>query len=331
VFGAAGPVGRFHDQNRDGVRCVTSPASWASVATARGARCCASAGNICAVQLPGGWTCSFPLYAGEGGGDYAGCSREAPLATPQGIRTQTSSWHLIATAWYALVEANDGDQPHGGNPMRRLIITLTIVAGLFLPAVSVASRVATGSTRNAIDRAAAPQLPPGIPERCLFAQVTTKDGGNWASVGFNGPDHRSCARWVFNGVLIVRRTGERWEYVTDGSALIPCGQLGIPVAVRQDLHLPCRPQSTGVPQFRGCGDSSVLHVGIRAYDVSCATSRRILGAYLHRVEAGGGFQRVAGFPGWMCSTGDRLGTCSKGEIGAIGVPEIDFFYLEAPG
>jgi hypothetical protein len=27
------------------------------------------------------WTCSFPLYDGEGGGDFAGCSREAPVAT----------------------------------------------------------------------------------------------------------------------------------------------------------------------------------------------------------------------------------------------------------
>ena len=60
------------------------------------------------------------------------------------------------------------------------IITIIIVLGLVLPAFAVASRVATGSTRNALDRAAAPQLPPGISERCLLAQVTTKDGGNWA-------------------------------------------------------------------------------------------------------------------------------------------------------
>jgi hypothetical protein len=208
------------------------------------------------------------------------------------------------------------------------IITIIIVLGLLVPAVAVASRVATGSTRNAIDRAAAPQLPPGIPERCLFAQVTTKDGGNWAEVGFNGAH---CVRWAFNGVVILRRTRGRWEYVTAGSALLPCGQLGIPVAVSQDLHLPCRPQSTGVPQSGDCGNSNALHVGIQAHDVSCATARRILGAYLHSVEAGGGIQQVKGFPGWTCSTGDRLGTCSEGEIGAIGVPEIDFFYLEAPG
>ena len=83
------------------------------------------------------------------------------------------------------------------------IITIIIVLGLLVPAVAVASRVATGSTRNAIDRVAAPQSPSGIPERCLFAQVTTKDGGNWAEVGFNGLRHRSCGRWGFNGVVIL--------------------------------------------------------------------------------------------------------------------------------
>jgi len=119
------------------------------------------------------------------------------------------------------------------------IITIIIALGLIVPTVAVATRLATGSTRNAIDRAAAPQVPPGIPERCLFAQVTTKDGGNWAEVGFNGYAGHSCGRWAFNGVDIEHRARRTWHYVTSGSALIPCGRFGIPVAVRQDLHLPC--------------------------------------------------------------------------------------------
>ena len=69
--------------------------------------------------------------------------------------------------------------------------------------------------------------------------MTTKDGGNWATVGFNGVHYRSCGRWGFNGVVILRRARGRWDYVTAGSAMLPCGRLGIPVAVRQDLHLPC--------------------------------------------------------------------------------------------
>ena len=122
--------------------------------------------------------------------------------------------------------------------MKRIIIT-SVAVGLIVPAVAVASRVATGSTRNAIDRAAAPQVPPGMSARCLFARVTTKDGGDWATVGFDGLHYRSCGRWGFNGVVILRRARGRWEYITAGSALLPCGRLGIPVAVRQDLHLPC--------------------------------------------------------------------------------------------
>jgi hypothetical protein len=41
---------------------------------------CLNRGNICAF-VSGGWTCSLPLYAGEGGGDFAGCVREAPFAS----------------------------------------------------------------------------------------------------------------------------------------------------------------------------------------------------------------------------------------------------------
>jgi hypothetical protein len=41
---------------------------------------CPKQGNICAF-VSGGWTCSFPLYAGEGGGDFVSCSRKAPFAT----------------------------------------------------------------------------------------------------------------------------------------------------------------------------------------------------------------------------------------------------------
>jgi hypothetical protein len=123
--------------------------------------------------------------------------------------------------------------------MKRIIITIVAV-GLVVPAVAVASRVATGRTRTAIERAAAPMLSGGIPQRCLLVEVTTKDGGNWATVAFNAVNYRSCGRWGFNGVDIEHRARRTWHYVTSGSALIPCGRLGIPIAVRRDLHLPCR-------------------------------------------------------------------------------------------
>jgi Protein of unknown function (DUF4232) len=40
---------------------------------------CRNRGNICAF-VSGGYVCSLPLYAGEGGGDFAGCARENPPA-----------------------------------------------------------------------------------------------------------------------------------------------------------------------------------------------------------------------------------------------------------
>jgi hypothetical protein len=65
--------------------------------------------------------------------------------------------------------------------------------------------------------------------------VTTHDGGNWATAAIDPTD---CPRAV-GGVALVRRTHGRWHLVTGGSADFPCERLGVPVAVRQDLHLPC--------------------------------------------------------------------------------------------
>jgi hypothetical protein len=45
-------------------------------------------GNICGVDLPGGWTCSWPLYAGEGNGDFAGCFRAATGAKIRVYKSQ---------------------------------------------------------------------------------------------------------------------------------------------------------------------------------------------------------------------------------------------------
>ncbi len=120
------------------------------------------------------------------------------------------------------------------------IVTFIIAVGLIVPAVAVASRVATGSTRIAIERAALGSGYTRFPQRCLLVEVTTKAGGTWATVGFNGAYQGSCERWAFDGVGIVHRALGRWHLVGGGSAQLPCGRLGIPVAVRQDLHLPCR-------------------------------------------------------------------------------------------
>jgi hypothetical protein len=108
------------------------------------------------------------------------------------------------------------------------------------PAVAGASRVAPPSLARAIVRAASGHLPAGIPPRCLLVRVTTKDGGAWATVGFGGVSNPLCARYGFNGATIVHRIRLGWHYVTEGSVMIPCSKLGIPLAVQRDLRLPCR-------------------------------------------------------------------------------------------
>ena len=130
----------------------------------------------------------------------------------------------------------------GGIPIKRLVIILTLAVGFVVPAVANASRVATGSTRTAIiraDRSSPVNTGRFPPQRCLIARVTTKDGGNWAKVSFNAAQRRTCLDWPFNGADVMHRVDGRWHYVTGGSAMVPCGRSGIPVAVRLDLNLAC--------------------------------------------------------------------------------------------
>lgn len=121
--------------------------------------------------------------------------------------------------------------------IRRVTIALTLAVLSVAPAAAVARRVVTGSTKTAIVRLVPTALP--TPQRCLVVYVTTKDGGNWATVGFNNAMLHSCIRWASNGVAIAHRVDERWKFVGAGSADIPCGRFDIPVAVREDLTLPC--------------------------------------------------------------------------------------------
>jgi hypothetical protein len=125
------------------------------------------------------------------------------------------------------------------------VVTLATILGVTLSATAAASRLATDGTRTAIERAVAPAVASGVPQRCLLALLTTKDGGDWGTVGFNEHNLHSCIRWAFNGVSIAHRIGGRWQYVASGSADIPCGRLGIPVAVRVDLRLPCAVTGSG--------------------------------------------------------------------------------------
>lgn len=90
------------------------------------------------------------------------------------------------------------------------------------------------------------------------------------------------------------------------------------------------PQSSQAGEhFRRCGDARGLGVEISAGGVSCRRSRRIIKSYF---QSGPSITivPVKGFPGWRCSSGDAGGSCAHGKY-LSGVPEINFFYLKAPG
>jgi hypothetical protein len=120
--------------------------------------------------------------------------------------------------------------------MKRIVIIITAVA-LLVPAVALAHRAATGSTRTAILRATRLLLP-GEPRRCPLIEVTTKDGGNWATAQ-SGSEVGSCKRWIANDGELVHRVRGRWHAIGVGDGPAPCGKLGIPVVVRRDLDLNC--------------------------------------------------------------------------------------------
>jgi hypothetical protein len=101
-----------------------------------------------------------------------------------------------------------------------------------------------------------------VPQRCLLVRVTTVGGHDWATVGFNVARSSLCNRYGFNGVAIVRRVRGRWHFVTAGSAMIPCGKLGVPVAVQRDLRLPCLVPKPALPTATSAGVFSPNPAGI---------------------------------------------------------------------
>lgn len=121
--------------------------------------------------------------------------------------------------------------------MRRAIV-ICVVFVLTVPAVAVASRIATGKLRVAIVKAAAKEMATGIPQSCLVVRVTTIGPGNWATVGLN---YRTAACNVVNGIVVVHRVRGRWHFVDEGSSMpmTECKKDSIPVAVQRDLRIPC--------------------------------------------------------------------------------------------
>ena len=87
--------------------------------------------------------------------------------------------------------------------------------------------------------------------------------------------------------------------------------------------------SAGVP-LKKCGKVRRLGVEVEASKVPCGKAIQIVAAYQQSGFSRGAPKKVPGFPGWECSNGDRLGTCSRGSY-TPGAPQIVFSFLEAPG
>ena len=124
--------------------------------------------------------------------------------------------------------------------MRRFIIT-GVVLSFVLPGVAIAHRMATGSTRRAIERSAFGKSSPffDLPQSCVLVEVTTKDGRNWATVAIKGDGGGACGPRASYGIDLVHHTRAGWRSVAGGSAGVNCAELRIPAVVRKDLELPC--------------------------------------------------------------------------------------------
>jgi hypothetical protein len=121
---------------------------------------------------------------------------------------------------------------------RALAIVILTTLALAVPTAAGASRIATGTLRVAIVKAAAKEMAAGIPKSCLVVRVTTIGAGNWATVGLN---YRQAACNVANGVVVVHRVLGKWHFVDEGSdmPMTVCKKDGIPLAVQHDLRIPC--------------------------------------------------------------------------------------------
>jgi len=120
--------------------------------------------------------------------------------------------------------------------LRRLVLAvlaLAVVAPALAPAaaITVGTVVPTTAERVAILKAF------GDPKRawpCLIARLAVSNH-NYATVRFRPT--RTCGRWAFNGVNVLRRArSDRWRFVFEGSAY-QCPLRRIPRQVQRDLGI----------------------------------------------------------------------------------------------
>jgi len=115
--------------------------------------------------------------------------------------------------------------------MKRILILVCLgVLVATLPATADARRAPTTFEREELS--AADQLPAS----CGIFWVSTVNT-RYASVAFR-PGRARCLPYASDGVIVFRRIGPYWKYVTGGSSF-DCPVPKVPAPVVRDLRIPC--------------------------------------------------------------------------------------------
>jgi hypothetical protein len=111
---------------------------------------------------------------------------------------------------------------------KNLIGAAALIVALAVPSVAVAHRTASFPEKVAIAGGAHESR---TPLRCLGIDVSTVVRG-YAGLTFNARNLRSCERYGFNAVVVLRRVGNRWHQIWAGSDGYP----PIPRRIFTDLY-----------------------------------------------------------------------------------------------
>ncbi len=120
--------------------------------------------------------------------------------------------------------------------MRRLA-TVVVLLGLLVTAASAtAQRRPTAGERRAIAKTF------DVPAECVKIRVSTVNE-RWARMHFKGRkfDDPDCRPHAADGIVILRRKGGKWQFVTVGSSF-DCPVPDTPPRVAKDLRIPCDEQ-----------------------------------------------------------------------------------------
>jgi hypothetical protein len=108
------------------------------------------------------------------------------------------------------------------------ILVASLIIGVALAPSGLAARSPTRQEADAIARVFGK-----VPAGCLTIRVST-----YALTEFESRPPKSCDRYAFNGVSLLKRHDERWKVLFEASCCYRCPQVPAPAAVKRDLRFP---------------------------------------------------------------------------------------------